>query len=329
MTLSSRRLLQVVQILFLLALPVLAVFFTVGLGSVQRVDAGFQGTPTPTPTGGGQGRMAFVANKGGRDEIYLVNADGSNPLLLTKVPANDGDTGLTWSPDGRRIAFTSDRSGRHLWHIWVMNADGTHAQRLTSSHGDFAPAWSPDGKHIAFLSDREGKYGVYTMDSNGDNQHLLARVSNGMLSLSWSPDSKNIAFDNISYVYILGVDKDNQEPSPGILSPDWQIKGNYPAWSPDGKQIAFVREVSSGGHSRDEIFVINVDLSGERQLTFHDNPTGYFQPSWSPDGQYLAFSAYPLLGSGVDAYVGIYIIGVDGRNLHRIVDNGLRPVWQP
>ena len=83
-----------------------------------------------------------------------VNADGSNPVNLTNNPAYDGQP--AWSPDGTRIAFTSDRDGR--LGIYVMNADGSNPAHLTNNPAsrDSDPAWSPDGKRIAFVSYRDG-----------------------------------------------------------------------------------------------------------------------------------------------------------------------------
>ena len=82
-----------------------------------------------------------------------MNADGSGVARLTDSEATDADP--AWSPDGRRIAFASDRDGGS--NIYVMNADGSGVARLTdSSAGDYGPAWSPDGRRIAFASERDG-----------------------------------------------------------------------------------------------------------------------------------------------------------------------------
>ena len=101
-------------------------------------------------------RVAFAGKQDGDWDIYVQSmsqdgsgGDGSAPIRLTNGPSNDYYP--TWSPDSKRIAFSSDRDGPP--HIYVMNADGSDVTRLTSGdHWDREPAWSPDGEQIAFTS---------------------------------------------------------------------------------------------------------------------------------------------------------------------------------
>ena len=90
-----------------------------------------------------------------------MKADGSKPTRLTNNPAMD--CWPVWSPDGKRIAFTSNRDGNY--EIYVMNADGSGQRNLTSNRAqDNYATWSPDGKRIAFISNRGGGYDVYVME---------------------------------------------------------------------------------------------------------------------------------------------------------------------
>lgn len=87
-----------------------------------------------------QGKIAFASDRDGNDEIYVMNADGSNQHRLTDNPTRDWDP--AWSPDGMKIAFVSYRDGNA--EIYVMNADGSNQHRLTNSPTwDWFPAWSP------------------------------------------------------------------------------------------------------------------------------------------------------------------------------------------
>jgi len=113
----------------------------------------------------------FVGNRNGDNELYVMNADGTGVTRLTTDEAEGDHAG--WSPDAKRIVFSSDRDGGQL-HIFVMNPDGTGVTQLTS--GDFTdddPTWSPDGKQIAFQSTRDGHEEIYKMNADGTGQTRL------------------------------------------------------------------------------------------------------------------------------------------------------------
>ena len=106
-------------------------------------------TPTPAPCG----KIAFCSNRDSNNEIYVMNADGSNQTRMTNNPAIDN--GPSFSRDGSKIAFFSDRDGNQ--EIYVMNADGSNQTRLTNNPAiDYYPSFSPDGSKIAFVSNRDG-----------------------------------------------------------------------------------------------------------------------------------------------------------------------------
>ena len=97
-------------------------------------------------------RIAFTSQRDRNDEIYVMDADGSNQRRLTNDPAQEWWS--SWSPDGSRIAFVSNRDGNN--EIYVMDADGSNQQRLTNNPaGDSIPSWSADGSRITFQSDRD------------------------------------------------------------------------------------------------------------------------------------------------------------------------------
>ena len=120
---------------------------------------------TPNPE-----KIAFRSGRDGNYEIYVMNADGSNPTRLTNKTASDAEP--SFSRDGSKIVFYSDRDGNN--EIYVMNADGSNPTRLTNNAAfDGHPTFSPDGSKIAFESDRDGNHEIYVMNANGSNQTNL------------------------------------------------------------------------------------------------------------------------------------------------------------
>ena len=225
-------------------------------------------------------RMAYTSvryenaqTRYGNADIYVMNADGSNPVDLTRNPAFDAQP--SWSPDGRRIAFVTDRDGNA--EIAVMNADGSNVQRLTTAPGmDLQPAWSPDGTRIAFMSDRDGNSEVYVMNADGSQQVNLTQNPAVDQLPSWSPDGSQIAFSSnrrgITRTYLMAPDGSNQRD---LASP---LQGDDVTWSPDGTRIAFVsgRDSSNGA----EIYVANADGSDAINVT--NNSYVDESPAWSP-----------------------------------------------
>jgi TolB protein len=137
-------------------------------------------------------QIAFVSDRDGNYEIYVMKADGTCQTRLTNDPEDDKYP--LWSPDGSKIAFSSDRDGNR--EIYVMNADGTGQTNLTNDPAwDSQPAWSPDSTKIAFGSERDGLGGdIYVVNIDGTG---LTNLTNDLASNddpTWSPDGTKIAF---------------------------------------------------------------------------------------------------------------------------------------
>ncbi len=152
-----------------------------------------RGRPNWAPAWSPDGRRAaFVSERDGNPEVYVMDADGTHHRRLTANPGFDGYP--QWSPDGRLILFESIRAARR--GIWVMNADGSQQREVAPGPGsDWYPAWSPDGSRIAFSSDREsGRFHIYVVNADGTG---LARATGGPgndWSPRWSPEGDVIAF---------------------------------------------------------------------------------------------------------------------------------------
>jgi Tol biopolymer transport system component len=132
-------------------------------------------------------KIAFESDRTGLYQVWVMDADGTNPRQVTTDSATKGQL-PDWSPDGSRIAYSSLATGNG--DIYVINADGTNPTRLTSDPAlDFGPAWSPDGTQIAFTSGRGSATGaqtVYVMNADGSNQHPVHPFGNQTVP-AWQP----------------------------------------------------------------------------------------------------------------------------------------------
>jgi TolB protein len=179
------------------------------------------------------------------------------------------------SPRSGRIAFSSNRSG--AWRIWVVNADGSELKQLAqqdTDENDVDPVFSPDGKSILFTSTRGGKAGVWRMLADGSKPE---RICDGDQA-EWSPDGAKIVFRRNERVFTRDL-ANGREKS---LSPDDWPHCSGPAWSPEGKSVAFAARWEAGNG------VYVVPAQGGKPAKVYDQQ-GACEPHWSPDGARLVY----------------------------------------
>jgi TolB protein len=231
---------------------------------------------------------------------YVVNADGSNPYWL---PGGDGN-GPAWSPSGSQIAFRNPNSGQ----IYVINADGTNPTPLCGG-GCISPAWLPDGTKIAFSSSGQ----IYVMNADGTNSTRLTNVADtSAWRPVWSPTGAKLAFSEYEsgQIYVMNADGTNLIR---LFNPTHGHDGEPTLWSPDGAKIVFTYSA--------HVYIVNVDGTNLIRLETNDLP-GVEAPTWSPDGTRILFTTATIWGSA-------YVVNADGSNLHRLSTGYGGAAWSP
>jgi Tol biopolymer transport system component len=256
-----------------------------GLAAAVTVIA-FTGPASPAAGVAAANRIVFHSRlKGGNNEIFSINANGTGLTRLTRSAASDSNP--TWSPDGKRVAFESNRHGdRHGYQdsdVFVLNANGSGIREVTfSNRFDGDPAWSRQNT-IAFESERNGLADVYSIRADGSAEKRLTVSPAFDGDPAWSPNGKRITFTSERdggdrEVYVMNADGTDQVRLTTSAGFD-----ENPSWSPNGRLIAF----DSMRDGNLEIYVMNADGTNVRRVT--DHPAIDAIPAWSQDGARIAF----------------------------------------
>lgn len=259
-------------------------------GQIQQLtdEPKYDGEPAWSPDGK---RITFVSYRDLkqipergviRGEIYVMNADGTHPINLTRS-VDRAERVSSWSPDGKQITFTSAElfDGHTLVNsdIFVMDVDGGDPINLTNHDAlDQTPDWSPSGNRIAFTSLRDGNWEIYVMNPDGTNPINLTNNPAKDGRPDWSPDGNRIAFtsdrDGNFEIYVMNADGTNP-----LNLTNHPAEDNNSSWSPDGTRIAF--DSNRDGDGNIEIYVMNADGANPINITNAPDVLD-LNPSWGP-----------------------------------------------
>ena len=321
-----------------------------GIGSLMLLIVGVLALPAPlqATVSGEEGMIAFVSNRDGNSEIYVMEADGSGQVNLTNRPGDQHSP--TWSPDGQQIAYVHNRAAPS---IWLMDADGGDRRFLVDGYD---PSWSPDGKQIAFIAggsvsefnaEQGASLWVINVDGTGlqrrtypesDPVYLELRNENPRARVYdagpvWFPDGRSILFFRANeityYVNSWSYSAHRLDLATGTLTSIGQER--YGSWqsdiSPDGASFVVYHDVNIDDGYLDEVDV----ATGQRRIIVQ-NLLGFgAEPDaeWSPTGSRL-ITAHSTEDLSVRA---IATMSLEGEILDVLADSpgaiDQEPTWQP
>jgi Tol biopolymer transport system component len=244
-------------------------------------------------------KIVYETNRDGNWELYLCNADGSDPVNLTRTPEID-ELYPKPSPDGSKICFVADlgTGDARVRNVYYMNSDGTNRVKVADNGRE--PCWSPDETRIAYTRGEFEKFTyndaathglfLYDLKTGQTREHVNSKLHH-LYTLNCTPDGQwfvatvhgGMGFSHT----ILAIEADGEKVV------DLKLKGCRPNISPDGKKVCW-------GHGDFCAGVADLDFSGPAPQAIHQhdvvesiNPIETYHITWSPDMKYLVFTRGP------------------------------------
>ncbi len=248
-----------------------------------------------------QHKIVYESNRNGNWELYLCNADGSNPINITNTKDVD-ELYPKPSPDGAKICFVADegKGDAKIRNIYYMNSDGSGRVKVATNGRE--PCWSPDGTQIAYLKGEFEKFtysdfatkglSIYDTKTGRTREHVNNKLHH-LYTLNWAPDGNwFVATVHAGMGFTHGI---LAFEASGDKVFNLKLSGCRPNISPDGKKVCW-------GHGDYCAGVADLDFSGPTPTAtnIHDvveskSPVETYHITWSPDMKYLVFTRGPRL----------------------------------
>jgi dipeptidyl aminopeptidase/acylaminoacyl peptidase len=272
--------------------------------------------------------VAFVSNMSGRNNLWLVPAEGGWPMQLTV--SDERQTSPAWSPDGKWIAYTSDYEGDEQWDIFLVSPKTGQVVNLTNTReiSEENPTWSPDGRYLSYIV-KPRTSSVYEIDVYDtvmrDVKHLTAGTAKDRMNVApiWSADGKFIVYTQVqsketdSNVFLVDVSSAQST----LLTPH-EGERTYSASdvSPNGKTVLIT---SNAGNGYDNVGLLDIASKKIRWVTQDKWETS--AQNFSPDGKLLTYT------SNADGNVDIYLYDiVTGKARDLVLPKGVNyPAGNP
>ena len=299
--------------------------------AILSAGAHAAGSPRGPAAAARDTRIAFT-HCAVRCQIYTADPDGSSLQRVTHARGGDAFQ-PAWSPDGARLAYASNASGR--FQIWIVDADGSNARRLTHEqldHAAFWPHFSPGGRWVLFTDcagdDCDG--GISAVRVDGTHQHAITPNSGTSFNDgSLSPDGARLAYQRwheggvTSAIYVARADGSGERriTRPGLLA-------FAPEWRPDGRRIAFASDLY-GDRPFGSIYTISANGADVVRVTHPPFPSTDSGPSYAPGGDRLVFESDRAYPDG--CCHSLFIVDADGTGLAAVPLpwDAYDPSWGP
>ena len=290
---------------FQLVLLLLAASFVPRSTHAQQVMT-HGGAPVVSPDGL---HIAFLSNRTGADELFVISTDGTAERQLTTNP--DEKSALAWTADGREILFST--FANDMGHFYAIDSKDAKQREIAKVPGR-APTLSPDGTRLLYMTGTWTATRLMLSRSDGSQPQPITDGLSIAWNNHWSPDGKRIAFTSRSdaksdlAIYLMNADGTGRRQishfTAGFGNAQW------PVWSPDGHQLAI--QVNRLQEHESHIWIIDAMTGDARKLVAHDQPYLDETPAWFSDGKRIAFQ------SNRTGKMEVWVMNVDGSSPRQI-----------